>query len=118
MTALANVAEGLISVKQMAKPAAHVQAMSLLQRMSLVDKANAFPATLSGGQKQRLSLALAMIGRPELIFLDEPTAALDARAEFEVFQRFKELSEAKTAVLISHRFSTVRRAERIVALAP
>ena len=51
------------------------------------------------------------------MILDEPTAALDARAEFEVFQRFKELSEGKTAVLISHRFSSVRMADRILVLA-
>ena len=53
----------------------------------------------------------------EVLILDEPTAALDARAEFEVFQRFKELSKGKTAVLISHRFSSVRMADRILVLA-
>ena len=53
----------------------------------------------------------------DVLILDEPTAALDARAEFEVFERFAELSRGKTAVLISHRFSTVRRADRILVLA-
>ena len=53
----------------------------------------------------------------QVLILDEPTAALDARSEFEVFQRFKELSAGKTAVLISHRFSSVRMADRIVVLA-
>jgi ATP-binding cassette subfamily B protein len=52
----------------------------------------------------------------ELLILDEPTAALDARSEFDVFQRFKELSAGKTAVIISHRFSTVRMADRILVL--
>ena len=52
----------------------------------------------------------------QVLILDEPTAALDARAEFHVFQRFKELSEGKTAVLISHRFSSVRMADRILVL--
>jgi ATP-binding cassette subfamily B protein len=52
----------------------------------------------------------------QLLILDEPTASLDARAEFQVFQRFKELSEGKTAVLISHRFSSVRMADRILVL--
>jgi ATP-binding cassette subfamily B protein len=52
----------------------------------------------------------------EVLILDEPTAALDARSEFEVFQRFKELSRGKTAVLISHRFSSVRMADRILVL--
>jgi ATP-binding cassette subfamily B protein len=53
----------------------------------------------------------------QVLILDEPTAALDARAEYQVFQRFKELSQGKTAVLISHRFSSVRMADRIVVLA-
>ncbi|RYG49785.1 MAG: ABC transporter ATP-binding protein, partial [Chitinophagaceae bacterium] len=52
----------------------------------------------------------------QLMILDEPTAALDARAEYEVFQRFSELTKDKTAVLISHRFSTVRMADRILVL--
>jgi ATP-binding cassette, subfamily B, bacterial len=52
-----------------------------------------------------------------VLILDEPTAALDARSEFEVFQRFKELSSGKTAILISHRFSSVRMADRILVLA-
>lgn len=52
----------------------------------------------------------------QLLILDEPTSALDARAEYEVFQRFAELTKGKTAVLISHRFSTVRMADRILVL--
>ena len=52
----------------------------------------------------------------QLLILDEPTSALDARAEYEVFQRFSELTKGKTAVLISHRFSTVRMADRILVL--
>jgi ATP-binding cassette subfamily B protein len=52
----------------------------------------------------------------QVMILDEPTAALDARSEFEVFQRFRELSEQRTAVLISHRFSSVRMADRILVL--
>jgi ATP-binding cassette subfamily B protein len=52
----------------------------------------------------------------QLLILDEPTAALDARAEYEVFQRFAELTKGKSAVLISHRFSTVRMADRILVL--
>ena len=71
---------------------------------------------LSGGEWQKIALARAYMRDAQLLVLDEPTAALDARAEFEVFQRFKELSEGKTAVLISHRFSSVRMADRIVVL--
>ena len=72
---------------------------------------------LSGGEWQKIAIARAYMRDAEVLILDEPTAALDARAEFEVFQRFKELSEGKTAVLISHRFSSVRMADRILVLA-
>jgi ATP-binding cassette, subfamily B, bacterial len=72
---------------------------------------------LSGGEWQKIALARAYMREAQLLILDEPTAALDARAEYEVFQRFKELSEGRTAVLISHRFSSVRMADRILVLA-
>jgi len=71
---------------------------------------------LSGGEWQKIAIARAYMRDAQVLILDEPTAALDARAGFEVFQRFKELSEGKTAVLISHRFSSVRMADRIVVL--
>jgi ATP-binding cassette, subfamily B, bacterial len=71
---------------------------------------------LSGGEWQKIAIARAYMREAEVLILDEPTAALDARSEFEVFQRFKELSRGKTAVLISHRFSSVRMADRIFVL--
>jgi ATP-binding cassette subfamily B protein len=71
---------------------------------------------LSGGQWQKIALARAYMRDAQLLILDEPTAALDARAEHEVFQRFSELIEGKAAVIISHRFSTVRMADRILFL--
>ena len=72
---------------------------------------------LSGGEWQKIAIARAYMRDAALLILDEPTAALDARAEFEVFQRFKGLSVGRTAVLISHRFSSVRMADRIVLVA-
>lgn len=71
---------------------------------------------LSGGQWQKVALGRAYMRNAELLILDEPTAALDARAEYEVFQRFVDLTRGKMAVLISHRFSTVRMAHRILVL--
>ena len=71
---------------------------------------------LSGGQWQKIALARAYMREAQLLILDEPTAALDARAEHDVFLRFAELTKGKTAVLISHRFSTVRMADRILFL--
>ncbi len=72
---------------------------------------------LSGGEWQKIAIARAYMRDAALLVLDEPTAALDARAEFEVFQRFKSLSAGRTAVLISHRFSSVRMADWIVVIA-
>jgi ATP-binding cassette subfamily B protein len=71
---------------------------------------------LSGGQWQKIALARAFMRKAEVLVLDEPTSALDAEAEYEVFRRFGELMEGRIAVLISHRFSTVRMADRIVVL--
>jgi ATP-binding cassette subfamily B protein len=71
---------------------------------------------LSGGQWQKVALGRAYMRDAQLLVLDEPTAALDARAEFVVFERFAELTEGKMAILISHRFSTVRMADRILVL--
>ena len=71
---------------------------------------------LSGGEWQKIALARAYLRDAQLLILDEPTAALDARSEYEVFQRFAELTAGKMALFISHRFSTVRMADRIVVL--
>ncbi len=71
---------------------------------------------LSGGEWQKIALARAYMRDSQLMILDEPTAALDARAEYEVFQRFAELTKGRSSVLISHRFSTVRMADRILVL--
>jgi ATP-binding cassette subfamily B protein len=71
---------------------------------------------LSGGEWQKMALARAYLRDAQLLILDEPTAALDARSELEVFERFAELTLGKMALLISHRFSTVRMADRIVVL--
>jgi ATP-binding cassette subfamily B protein len=71
---------------------------------------------LSGGEWQKIALARAYLRDAQLLILDEPTAALDARSELEVFERFAELTLGKMALLISHRFSTVRMADRIVVL--
>jgi ATP-binding cassette subfamily B protein len=71
---------------------------------------------LSTGQWQKIALARAYMRDAQILILDEPTASLDARAEFEVYQRFVELTAGKMAILISHRFSTVRMADRILVL--
>jgi len=72
---------------------------------------------LSGGEWQKIALARAYLRDAQLLILDEPTAALDARSEHEVFKRFAELTKGKMSLLISHRFSTVRMADRVLVLA-
>lgn len=71
---------------------------------------------LSGGEWQKVALARAYLRDAQILILDEPTASLDARSEHEVFQRFAELTEGKLSLLISHRFSTVKMADRIIVL--
>jgi ATP-binding cassette, subfamily B, bacterial len=71
---------------------------------------------LSGGEWQKVALARAYMRDAQVLILDEPTSALDARAEYEVFRRFAELMQGRLAIIISHRFSTVRMADRIVVL--
>ena len=69
-----------------------------------------------GGQWQKLALARAFFKNAPILILDEPTSAIDAKAEYEIFQRVQELQKDKTVIIISHRFSTVRNADRILVL--
>src|SRR5699024_9479143 len=71
---------------------------------------------LSGGQWQKIALARAYMKNTDIMILDEPTSALDAQAEYDVFERFSGLTKGKTSIIISHRFSTVRMADRILVL--
>jgi len=71
---------------------------------------------LSGGQWQKLAISRAFMREAEVLVLDEPTAAIDAEAEVALFERFRALAKDRTAVIISHRFSTVRMADRIAVL--
>jgi ATP-binding cassette subfamily B protein len=71
---------------------------------------------LSIGQWQKLALARAYVRRSQLIILDEPTSSLDAAAEFAFFERFREMAQGRSALIISHRFSTVRMADRVFVL--
>ena len=71
---------------------------------------------LSGGQWQKLALARAFYRNAPILILDEPTSAIDAKAEYEIFQKVQSLQKDKTVIIISHRFSTVRNADRILVL--
>ncbi|OKL40800.1 ABC transporter ATP-binding protein [Pontibacter flavimaris] len=125
MTASDNIAIGQISNisdKERIQGSAHKSLADLvIQRLpdkyeQVLGKRFNKGVELSGGEWQKVALARAYMRDAQLLILDEPTSALDARAEHEVFLRFSELIEGRTAVLISHRFSTVRMADRILFL--
>jgi ATP-binding cassette subfamily B protein len=120
-----NVAVGQIDESQNLDQVKHAAEKSLadpvIQKLpggyqQMLGKRFAEGIDLSGGEWQKVALARAYMRDAQIVILDEPTAALDARAEFEVFKRFAELTKGKTAVIISHRFSTVRMADRILVL--
>ncbi|HSJ15975.1 MAG TPA: ABC transporter ATP-binding protein [Longimicrobiales bacterium] len=126
MTAGENIAVGRIEAlgdrERIAAAARRSLADEVIERLpggydQIVGKRFRTGVDLSGGEWQKIAIARAYMRDAQLLVLDEPTAALDARAEFQVFQRFKELSHGRTAVLISHRFSSVRMADRILVLA-
>ncbi|RKI02383.1 ABC transporter ATP-binding protein [Corallococcus sp. AB030] len=125
MTAHHNIAVGRI--EQHEDPARILEAARKSQADAVIDRLPGRYAQmlgrrfdggldLSGGEWQRIALARAYLRDAQILVLDEPTAALDARAELDVFNRFGELSSGKMALLISHRFSTVKMADRILVL--
>ncbi|MFP5206648.1 MAG: ABC transporter ATP-binding protein [Acidobacteriota bacterium] len=125
MTARENIAVGRIEVPHSQKEIEYAAEKSLasdvIAKLSggydqMLGRRFESGVDLSGGEWQKLALARAYLRDAQLLILDEPTASLDARSEFEVFERFAELTRGKMALLISHRFSTVRMADRIVVL--
>ena len=108
--------QSLIERAAMKSQAAELIARLPLQFDQVVGRRFDGGVDLSGGEWQKIALARAYMRDAQLLILDEPTATLDARAEYEVFLRFAELTKGKMSVLISHRFSTVRMADRILVL--
>lgn len=125
MTATDNIAVGRIELRHEAERIAQAAQMSLADEViaklpehmhQQLGRRFEGGVDLSGGEWQRMALARAYLRDAQLLILDEPTSALDARSEQEVFQRFAELTSGKMALLISHRFSTVKMTDRIVVL--
>ena len=125
LTASNNVAVGRIEEKDNRPKIESAAGLSLADTViaklplgyeQMIGRRFASGVDLSGGEWQKIALGRAYMRDAQLLILDEPTAALDARAEHEVFLRFAELTKGKTAILISHRFSTVRMADRILVI--
>jgi ATP-binding cassette, subfamily B, bacterial len=116
-----NGADNFVSDNAIAAAVEKSQAAELVRHLpfgyrQILGRRFAGGIELSGGEWQKIALARAYIRSAQMIILDEPTAALDARAEYETFNRFAERVSGQMVLLISHRFSTVRMADRIVVL--
>ena len=111
MTVLQNITLAPIRVKKCAAAAAQAQAMALLERIGLADKANAYPATLSGGQKQRIAIMRALAMEPQALLFDEATSALDPEMVGEVLSLIGELAQTGiTMVIVTHEMRFARNA--------
>jgi polar amino acid transport system ATP-binding protein len=109
MTALENVMEAPVQVRGESKAAARQQALQLLERVGLADRAENYPAQLSGGQQQRVAIARALAMKPKLMLFDEPTSALDPELVGEVLDVMKDLArEGMTMIVVTHEIGFAR----------
>ena len=116
LTVLDNMTLAPVHLKLMSKEEAKAEAMRLLERVGLADKADAFPSQLSGGQKQRVAIARALEMKPDIMLFDEPTSALDPEMIGEVLAVMKELAhDGMTMVVVTHEIGFAREvASRVV----
>ena len=109
MTVLRNLTIGPIKLLKKSKAEAEAEAMKLLERVGLADRANAYPSQLSGGQKQRIAIVRALCMEPEVMLFDEPTSALDPEMVGEVLEVMKQLArEGMTMVVVTHEMGFAR----------
>ena len=116
MSVLQNITASPISVLKINKTEAEKRAKTLLERMGLPDKSNAYPCELSGGQQQRVSIARALALEPDMLYFDEPTSALDPELTGEVLDVMRSLAKAKTTMLVvTHEMGFAREvADRVI----
>ncbi len=116
MNVLRNLMLAPVDLKKMTKEEAKTEAMRLLDKVGLTDKANAYPSQLSGGQKQRVAIARALCMKPDIMLFDEPTSALDPEMVGEVLAVMKELArDGMTMVCVTHEMGFAREvADRVI----
>lgn len=119
LTVMQNITLAPLTLKIQTKEEAEENAMKLLQRIGLADKANAYPSSLSGGQKQRIAIVRSLAMKPDLILFDEPTSALDPEMVGEVLQLMKDLAhEGMTMLVVTHEMAFAREvATRVLFMA-
>jgi polar amino acid transport system ATP-binding protein len=109
MTAFENVSAGPIHVRGASRASARAQALELLDRVGLADKADAYPAQMSGGQQQRVAIARALAMDPKLMLFDEPTSALDPELVGDVLAAMRELARTgMTMIVVTHEMNFAR----------
>ncbi len=116
MTILKNMTLAPIKIKKMPKAEAEAQAMKLLERVGLADRANAYPNQLSGGQKQRLCIARALLKKPKILILDDSTSAVDTKTDALIRKAFKSEIPGTTKIIIAQRISSVEDADLILVM--
>ena len=118
LNVLQNVIEAPVHVLKQPRELAEANAMALLKKVGMADKANAYPARLSGGQSQRVAIARALAMQPEFLLLDEPTSALDPELEAQVLKTIAELAaEDRSLIIVTHNMNFARKvADRILFL--
>ena len=116
MTILQNITASPINVKHIPKEQAEANALRLLERVGLKDKAQEYPVRLSGGQQQRVAIARALMMEPQVLLFDEPTAALDPEITAQIVSIIRELAETNiTQVIVTHEVEVARKtASRVV----
>jgi len=119
MTVMKNLTKAPMTLQHKSKAEAEAEAMKLLERVGLADRANAYPNQLSGGQKQRIAIVRALCMKPDVMLFDEPTSALDPEMVGEVLQVMRDLAEEKmTMVVVTHEMAFAREvASKIVFMA-
>lgn len=116
LTVMENITLAPLTLKLKSEAEAKVEALQLLERIGLADKADAYPSTLSGGQKQRIAIVRSLAMHPDVMLFDEPTSALDPELVGEVLQVMKQLAnDGMTMVVVTHEMGFAREvADRVV----